>query len=189
MDADTIFETERLILRPLTMHDLPAVFERTSDPEVMRFHNCGTMSLEATRAGLEATMAKAEGLLPLGVRTAIVKATDRNVGYAGLAPLAHLRGHPTEISFDIVRECWGNGYATEASARLINHAFEDLHLAEVVAAIHPLNGASARVAQKLGLTVREKIEWPEQGLVDLYVITREAYEKRTETTQGSEAKS
>jgi RimJ/RimL family protein N-acetyltransferase len=177
LDAGTVFETERLILRPLAMNDLASVFERTCDPEVMRFHNCGPMSLEDTQAGLEVTIARTEELLPLGVRGVVVKATGRNVGYVSLAPLAQVQGHPTEISYDIVRECWGNGYATEAAARLIEHAFEELLLPEVVAAIHPLNVASARVVEKLGLTVREKIEWPKQGLVELYAIGRDTYEE------------
>ena len=188
MKADTTFETERLILRPLIMGDLPAVYERTSDPEVMRFHNCGVMSLDATREGLKRTIAKANALLPFGVRAVIVKATNRNVGFASLARLTTIEGQPVEISYDIVRECWGKGYATEAAARLLRHAFEDLDLAEVVAAVHPLNLASARVAQKLGLAVRVKTEWPEQGLVDLYAITREGYGKRAglqqDITQG-----
>ena len=188
MDAYTIFETERLILRPLTMDDLPAVFERTSDPEVMRFHD-GPLSLEATQAGLEATISKADDFLPFGLRAVVVKVTNQNVGYCNLGPLPRLEGHPIEISYDIARQRWGNGYATEASARLIQHGFEDLRLPEVIAVVNPQNVASARVAEKLGLAVREKVVWPKQGLVDLYVITREAYEKRMKANQALEATS
>ena len=178
MELNTTFETERLLLRPLTMDDLPAVYARTSDPEVMRFHNCGTLTREATTAGLTKTIASAADLLPFGVRAIIVKATNENVGYSALAPCTVLEGDPIEIGYDIVRKHWCNGYATAATARLLQHSFEDLGLPEVVAAISPENIASARVAQKLGLTVREQVSWPKRGLVDLYVITREAYEER-----------
>ena len=169
------------------MDDLPAVFERTSDPEVMRFHNCGAMSLEATLAGLKASLSKAEGLLPFGFRAVVVKATNRNVGYCGLAPMSMSGAEGIEISFDIVRAHWGNGYATEGAARLIQHGFEDLRLPEVIAVVNPQNVASARVAEKLGFAVREKVVWPKQGLVDLYVITREAYEKRMKANKALEA--
>ncbi|MCP4640090.1 MAG: GNAT family N-acetyltransferase [bacterium] len=176
MDADTIFETERLLLRPFREEDLSAVFERTSDPEVMRFHNCGIMSIEATRAGLEVTMGKAVDLLLFGARAVVVKATNQNVGFCSLGPLPRLEGNPIEIAFDIVRSCWGNGYATEAAARLVRHGFDDLRLNEIVAAVNPRNVASARVVQKLGFTVREQVPWPEQGLVDLYVVEEGAFQ-------------
>jgi RimJ/RimL family protein N-acetyltransferase len=52
VDIDTVFTTERLILRPFTMADLLAVFARAGDPEVMRFHNCGPLCYEDTKAGL-----------------------------------------------------------------------------------------------------------------------------------------
>ena len=175
LEMDTVFETERLVLRPFVMDDLAAVFERTRDPEVMRFRNCGVMSEEATREGLKVTVEGAEDRLPLGMRAVVVKATNRNVGFVSLARLARVEGEPVEVSYDIVRECWGRGYATEAAGRFVAHAFEELGLGEVVAAIHPSNGASARVAEKLGFAVRERIDWPKQGLVDLYALTREGY--------------
>lgn len=175
MNADTVFETERLILRPFTGDDLDAVFERTSDPDVMLYQNCGTLTFEDTRTGLERTIRAALETWPFAIRAIVVKATNQNVGVCHLGPCHRLEGHPIEISYSIVRARWGNGYATEASARLIQYGFESLDLAEIIAAVNPKNGASARVAEKLGLSVREKVEWPKQGLVDLYTITKEAY--------------
>ncbi|MCP4640547.1 MAG: GNAT family N-acetyltransferase [bacterium] len=168
MNADTTFETERLTLRPFTMDDLSAVFERTSDPEVMRFHD-GPLTMGDTRAGLESVIRHATDAAPFGIRAVVVKATNRNVGFCNLGSLPRLEGSPVEISYDIVRDCWGNGYATEAAARLIRHGFEDMDLPEIIAVVNPLNVASARVVEKLGFAVREQIEWPGQDLVDLYV--------------------
>jgi hypothetical protein len=34
------------------------------------------------------------------------------------------------------------------------------------------------MVKKLGFTVRRKVDWPQQGFVDLYVLTRETYEKK-----------
>ncbi|MFC1736269.1 GNAT family N-acetyltransferase [Candidatus Hydrogenedentota bacterium] len=68
---------------------------------------------------------------------------------------------------------WENCYATEASSRLVQHGFEDLRLTEIITVVNSRNFASARVAEKLGLVVREKVEWPKQELVDLYVIIRD----------------
>lgn len=148
---------------------------RTSDPEVMRFHNCGLLCFEDTKAGLQVTMRRAPEMLPFGLRAVIVKTTGENVGYCGLGPQPNLEDSPVEISYDIARKQWGNGYATEAAGCLIAHGFDELFLQEICAAINPANTASARVAQKLGFSVRRKVEWPKQGLVDLYVITKEEH--------------
>ena len=45
---------------------------------------------------------------------------------------------------------WGQGYATEAASRLLEHGFAQLELAEAVILTHPLNAASLRLAEKLG---------------------------------------
>ena len=175
MNIDTVFSTARLTLRPFVAEDLSAVFARTSDPEVMRFHNCGPLSLEDAEVGLNATIRRAPEMLPFGFRAVIVRATGDNVGYCALAPQPNLEGSPVEISYDIVRKYWGNGYATEAASCLIAHGFVDLCLDDICAAINPSNIASARVAQKLGFSLRRKVAWPKQGLVDLYVITKEEH--------------
>ncbi|MBN1341245.1 MAG: GNAT family N-acetyltransferase [Phycisphaerae bacterium] len=179
MRIDTVFTTARLILRPFVPEDLAAVFARVSDPEVMRFHNCGPLCLEDAKTGLGLTIRRAAEMLPFGARAVVVKATQENVGYCGLGPQPKLEGSPAEISYDMARRHWGSGYATEAAGCLVAHGFEDLRLDEICAAINPANTASARVAQKLGFSVRRKVEWPEQGLVDLYVMAREEYAERS----------
>ncbi|WP_205944781.1 GNAT family N-acetyltransferase [Pelagibius litoralis] len=52
--------------------------------------------------------------------------------------------------------CWGRGYATEAAAPVLAHALQGLGLDAVVADIDPLNAASIRVAEKLGLVFAEE---------------------------------
>jgi RimJ/RimL family protein N-acetyltransferase len=51
----------------------------------------------------------------------------------------------------LARGAWGRGYATEAGAAALTHAFQELALAEVVATVFPGNARSVRVAEKLGL--------------------------------------
>jgi RimJ/RimL family protein N-acetyltransferase len=93
-----------------------------------------------------------------------------------LRPLRLVDGDPVEITYAIARAYWNQGYATEAAHSFVTHGFMDLGLREIVAAINPGNVASARVAEKLGMTRCRKVEWSAQGLVDLYAITEEQYE-------------
>ena len=56
-----------------------------------------------------------------------------------------------EIGYMLRRSAWGKGYATEATNRLLEFAFEETPLEELVAVIDPENAASQRVLEKCGL--------------------------------------
>jgi len=57
-----------------------------------------------------------------------------------------------EIAYDLNREFWGQGYATEAAAAVRDFAFGELGLQRIVSYIVPENIASRRVAEKIGLS-------------------------------------
>jgi RimJ/RimL family protein N-acetyltransferase len=76
----------------------------------------------------------------------------------------------TEIGWHFHPDAWGHGYATEAGARVLQHALA-AGLDEVVAVTHPDNTASQSVAQRIGMTAR--------GLTDRYYNTTCALFVRT----------
>ncbi|MGO4300857.1 GNAT family N-acetyltransferase [Leifsonia sp. RAF41] len=47
-------------------------------------------------------------------------------------------------------DAWGNGYATDAARRVLQHAF-DSGLKRIIAVAHPDNTASHRVCLRLGM--------------------------------------
>jgi RimJ/RimL family protein N-acetyltransferase len=55
-----------------------------------------------------------------------------------------------EIGYFLKRSAWGKGYATEACERLIQMAFEESPLTEIVANFDEGNVASRKVLEKLG---------------------------------------
>jgi len=176
MELDTIFETDRLLLRPFRLEDAREFHAFTGDWEAMRFMNCGVLSYEDTREGIKENIeTRLPEMLPLGFRTVVLKASGRVIGDCGLHRLRHVDGDPVEITYHLAREHWGQGYATEAARCLVRHGFVDLGLDEIAAAVNPANIRSIRVAEKLGLRLQRMVEWPKQGLVNLYGITREEY--------------
>ena len=60
-------------------------------------------------------------------------------------------GPRIEIGWRLSRAAWGYGYAPEAAARILHHAFETLDLSEVVAEIDARNERSIRVAERIGM--------------------------------------
>lgn len=59
-----------------------------------------------------------------------------------------------EIGYFFKRSAWGRGYATEACRRLLQFAFQETTLTEVVATFHKENLVSRNVLEKAGFTDR-----------------------------------
>ena len=73
-----------------------------------------------------------------------------DTGFMGWILLLPCSGDRHEIGWRFKRDCWGSGYATEAARPVLRHALDNVGLKSVVAEIHPDNGGSMRVAEKIG---------------------------------------
>ena len=177
-------ETPRLILRRLTIADVDAVEALDADPIVMRYVNGGRAT---SRAELEsdvfpAWLAYYERGDAWGFWAAIERESGRFLGWFHLRPAHDGPADEPELGYRLVRDAWGQGYATEGSRGLVDKAFGELGARRVWAATMKVNVASWRVMEKIGMRfVRLSFgEWPEpipgdeQGDVE-YEITREEW--------------
>ncbi|MEU4805512.1 GNAT family protein [Actinosynnema sp. NPDC023587] len=142
---------DRLVLREFTDADERAVHSYAGDPVVTRFTGWGPNSADDTRAFLaEATAQAADPHRAEFSLAATVAGTGELIGTAaiGITSAHHRRG---EFGYAFHRDSWSRGYATEASALLLEFGFERLRLRRVSATCHPDNHASARVLEKAGL--------------------------------------
>jgi RimJ/RimL family protein N-acetyltransferase len=73
-----------------------------------------------------------------------------------------------EVGWGIDPELWGRGYATEAGAAAIAHAFETLEIPRLVSIVLPGNTASIAVQTRLGIRPWRTVWWPD-GATDLEV--------------------
>ena len=100
----------------------------------------------------------------------------RLLGFAGLAhvpPFLSAAGSAPELGWRLGRSAWGRGLATEAAIAARDDAFDRLALPEIISIIHPDNERSRRVAVKLGMRRRRRIENPMIGVeVDVWYRTR-----------------
>jgi [ribosomal protein S5]-alanine N-acetyltransferase len=140
--------TDRLHIRPWLASDRPALEQMARDPDMMRYITQGrAFSDEEVDELLER---QARHLKAHGVCFAAVELleTAQVIGLVGLQP--HDDGQ-FELGWWIWKSCWGRGYASEAAAAFVEYARDVMGLERLVAVIDPLNAASARVAEKLGL--------------------------------------
>ena len=73
------------------------------------------------------------------------------MGYCGIRPLRLDGRQETELAWHVRKTHWNRGLATEAARASLALGFDTFGLPGLVAIIHPDNGASRRVAQKLGM--------------------------------------
>jgi ribosomal-protein-alanine N-acetyltransferase len=142
-------ETERLILRELTLDDAEDAFQNFSDEEVTKYLMEPYTSLEQAEKIIKAFLAEYEE------GTGATWAIDlRKSGeYLGTCSLELKPGFRGEFGFDLARAHWGQGYMAEALEAIIQFAFGELNLSKVEAhtlllnsrAIHLLKGLNFRV--------------------------------------------
>ena len=85
------------------------------------------------------------------------------------------------VSFLVLRDAWGKGYATEGSIAAIDWAFDQLGWTEVIHSIAPDNAASQSVARRLGsrLIGPGRLPEPFQELpVEIWGQSRDAWRGR-----------
>ncbi len=152
-----MFETERLILVPLTLADTDNQFAILSDPEVSR--PVGIFSQPFTRKQAQEWCAYAEkahsqraGLL-CGI---FERATKRKkdapaIGYVGTADTNPARGKDVwEVGYWIKKEHWGKGYTSEGLRAVMNAAVSNFGVLGFFAELAQTNIKSARVVEKCG---------------------------------------
>lgn len=74
----------------------------------------------------------------------------------------------TEIGWHFHPDSWGRGYAAEAGATVLAHAF-DAGLEQVVAVTNPANTASMRVCQRIGMQHRGSTDRYYNALCELFI--------------------
>ncbi len=149
-------ETERLLLRALGPRDLDAYAAMYADPEVMRFLEHGR---PLDRGAAWRSMAVHLGhwrLRGYGQWALVERSSGELVGRAGLWQPEGWPG--LEVGWLLARRHWGRGFATEAGGAAVAYAFEVVGVDRVVSLIRPENGASIRVAERLGERFERAIE-------------------------------
>lgn len=154
--SETILETERLILRHLTLEDIDDLAIIYADPDVMRFFPSGPRTREQTEASIRANIQLYEAC-GFGLWATVYKPENRFIGRCGLLPQEIDGVAEREIAYMIARDYWGRGLASEAASAIRDYGFHQLGLSRLISMIHADNIGSQRVAEKIGLHFEQEI--------------------------------
>ena len=143
--------TRRLLLREFTQDDWPDLHTIESDPEVARYQSFEPRTRADAHAYVQGVLAEAR-LQPRRTYdlAVVLRASNRMIGRCGLH-LTNVELREGMVWYTLLRALWGQGYTPEALRSLVDFGFSELKLHRVWAECDPLNRASYRVLEKLGM--------------------------------------
>lgn len=143
-------QTDRLLLRPLTLADAPRVQQLRSNEEVMKYIN----------RPLTRTLEEAEGWISV-----IIEALEKNDGITWCiclkdTPAEHIgsiglwriekENYRAEIGYMLDPSLQGKGIMYEALQKVVDYGFKELKLHSIEAQLDPRNSASSALLKKAG---------------------------------------
>ena len=158
-----IGETDRCLIRELSLSDLPALYELYDKPGMTDYveplYDYET-ELEYQKAYIE----NMYGFYEYGMWLVFSKETGKLIGRAGL--------EHDELGYMIAPELQNRGYATEVCRFIIDYARENTDFEELYCRIDERNVASVRLAKKLGFVKNGQIgNERNTGGLDRYVLS------------------
>ena len=154
--------TDRLILREFVPDDWPAVLAYQSDPRYLRYYEWTGRTEADVRAFVQMFVDQQQQQPRTRFQLAItLKEDGRLIGNAGIRVVADRNPVSTfyeaDIGYELAPDAWGHGYATEAARAIVRFGFQELGLHRISADTVADNTASARVLQKVGLTLEGRL--------------------------------
>ncbi|WP_298425682.1 GNAT family N-acetyltransferase [uncultured Kordia sp.] len=145
----TLIETDRLVLKEITLDDKEDMFQLYSNPDVHKY----------TGEPLIASMQEMERAIQIridnykkygyGRWATFFKNEMQFIGWAGLAYLPEF--NEIDLGYRFFPKYWGMGFATEASQAILTYGFDELKLERIIAIAMKNNKASIRVMEKVGM--------------------------------------
>jgi ribosomal-protein-alanine N-acetyltransferase len=178
--------SDRLIMTPLELADVDLVIDLWTDPEVVRFI-CDVLAEDEIRKEMpDAIRRGGEGAIgvwqiadrntgeKLGSTYLLPMPTDEDDIDYGLIVMDQVPRTDLEIGYFLKPAAWGQGFATEICRRMLQFAFQEASLGEVVASVHERNIASRKVLEKCGFRHAGRAKcWG--NVCPIYKMTREEW--------------
>ena len=145
-----VLETERLILRKMTLGDAEAMFSYSCDPEVARHVLWSAYSdISEARNYLRYVLRSYRQDKPTSWAMEL-KETGRMIGTCGFM-WVNEEHRSAEVGYSMSREYWNRGLMTEALSAVLKEGFENMGLHRIEAQHEVDNPASGRVMEKCGM--------------------------------------
>jgi len=152
-------ETDRLVLRPVTLDDADLMLAIWNDPAFVRnVGDRGVRTVAQARTAIEEGPLKLFADYGYGPFAVSLKPAGTRIGICGLFRRPNL--DDPDIGFALLPDYCGKGLAAEAASAIVDYARDDLRLPVLTAIVSPGNAPSIGLIEKLGLTLDRMITMP-----------------------------
>ncbi|HXA35860.1 MAG TPA: GNAT family N-acetyltransferase [Steroidobacteraceae bacterium] len=156
-----VIETERLVLRQLTLSDAEFIFELLNEEPFLRFiGDKGVRSLGDARAYLAKGPLDSYEQHGFGLYAACLR-DGTPIGICGLVKRERLAD--VDVGFAFLSRYCSMGYAVESASAVLVHGRKVLRLQRIVAITSPDNAGSIAVLEKIGLKFERMIRLAEHS--------------------------
>jgi RimJ/RimL family protein N-acetyltransferase len=157
-----VLETERLILRWVTVDDSEFILELLNDPSWLRFiGDRGVRTLDAARDYILKSLVAMYERLGFGLYLTELKGEGVPVGICGLIKRDSLED--VDIGFAFLPQFCRKGYGYESASAVMEYGKRTFGLKRLVAITSPDNYPSARMLEKLGFNFERIIKLSEDS--------------------------
>ena len=146
-----VLETERLILRKITLEDAEAMYSYGCNEEVTMYVTWDThRTLSDTKEFIEFILTQYENkkVAPWGIEYKENGKFIGTINFLGWQPNHNI----AEIGYVISQEYWEKGITTEATKKIIEFGFGKMDLVRIQARCFLVNIGSQRVLEKVGMS-------------------------------------
>ncbi len=164
---NTFIETERLILRPLTLDDVEALHTILGDEQIME-HYPKAFDINQTKAWIQKNIER-YSVFGFGLWAVVIKQNNVLIGDCGIT-MQNINGFiRPEIGYHIHKNYQRQGYAKEAGIACKNWIFKNSTFKKVYSYMNTANIASQATAKAIGMIKVD--EYVDDGIdVSVYEI-------------------
>jgi [ribosomal protein S5]-alanine N-acetyltransferase len=162
----TVIETDRLVLRHLTVDDAPFMLRLLNDPGFLEYiGDKGVRTLEDARQHILTGPMDMYARYGHGLYL-VERRNGTPIGTCGLLKRDTLEH--VDIGYAFMPDYRGQGYALEAATGVMAYARQTLHLERIVAIVSKHNHASVALLMKIGFEYERVVTLPNGDQVNLF---------------------
>ena len=144
-------ETDRLIVRPITLDDAPFILTLLNEPSFLRYiGDKQVRNIEGAEQYLLNGPIASYKQNGFGLYLVALKENGTPIGICGLIKRAELQD--VDIGFAFLPDFWNQGFAFESATAVMNYGQETLQFDRIVAITSLDNEASIKLLERIGFT-------------------------------------
>ena len=158
-----VIETDRLVLRKLTIDDAVFILDLLNQPSFIQFiGDRGVRTLDDARDYLSKRLINSYERFGFGLYLTLLRESGIPIGICGLVKRELLEN--VDVGFAFLPQYWSKGYAFESAFAVLAYARNTLGLKRIVGIATPDNHGSIRVLEKIGLRFEKMVKLSEDDV-------------------------